>query len=142
MNPRKRILPLPSTNDLLGGRMSRQRSGQLLILRMGNYLSRQMNHKFANGMKIRKGNRNTTTLLLPLKGLEILHQERRGQVKTKVIEHLNGILFHKSRPANKQQTNQSINQSKYTQNRPINKIIPYLYFIHHSHLQSNLLGCV
>jgi hypothetical protein len=28
---------------------------------------------------------------------------KRGQVKTMVVEHFNGILFHKSRPANKQQ---------------------------------------
>jgi hypothetical protein len=42
---------------------------------------------------------------------QILHQERRGQVKTIVMEHFNGILFHKSRPANKQHTNQSIKLS-------------------------------
>ena len=65
-----------------------------------------MNHKLANAMKIWKGNGNTTTLLFSLKGLEILHQERRGQVKTIVMEHFTGILFHKSRPANKQHTNQ------------------------------------
>ena len=35
-----------------------------------------------------------------------LHHERRGQVKTIVMEHFNGILFHKSGPANKQDTNQ------------------------------------
>ena len=33
-------------------------------------------------------------------------RRRRGQVKTTVMEHFNGILFH-----NKQHTNQSINQS-------------------------------
>jgi hypothetical protein len=49
----------------------------------------------ANGMKMLKGNGNTTTLLFSLKGLEILHQERRVQVKTIV----NSILFHKSGPA-------------------------------------------
>jgi hypothetical protein len=70
-----------------------------------------MSHKLANGMKMWKGIVNTTTLLFSLKGLEILHQERIGQVKTIVMEHFNGILFHKSRPANKQHTNQSINQS-------------------------------
>ena len=37
------------------------------------------------------------------KGLEILHQERRGQVNSTVMEHFNSILFHKSGPANKQQ---------------------------------------
>ena len=30
--------------------------------------------------------------------LEIVHQERRGQVKTIVMEHFDGILFHKSGP--------------------------------------------
>ena len=62
-----------------------------------------------NGMKIWEGNGNTTALLFSLKGLEIVHEQRRGQVKTIVMEHLNGILFHKSGPANKQHTNQSIN---------------------------------
>jgi hypothetical protein len=66
-----------------------------------------MNHKLANGMKLWKGNGNTTTLF-SLKILEIVYQERRGQVKTMVLEHLNGILFHKSGPANKQHTNQPI----------------------------------
>ena len=42
-----------------------------------------------------------------LKRLEILHQERREQVKTIVMEHFNGILFHKYGPTNKQNTNQS-----------------------------------
>jgi hypothetical protein len=54
-----------------------------------------------------KGNGLTTKLLFSVKGLEILHQERRGQVKTIVLKHLNGILFHKSGPGNKQHTNQS-----------------------------------
>ena len=67
-----------------------------------------MNHELANGMKMWKGNRNNTTLLFSLKGLEILNQERRGQVNTIVMEHFNSILFHKSAPANKQHTSQSI----------------------------------
>ena len=46
------------------------------------------------------------TLLFSLKGLEILHQERRGQMKTMVMEHFKGILFYKSGPANKQHINQ------------------------------------
>jgi hypothetical protein len=57
----------------------------------------------ANGMKIWEGNGNTTTLVFSLKGLE----ERRGQVKTIVMEHFNGIVFHKSGPADKQHTNES-----------------------------------
>jgi hypothetical protein len=59
-----------------------------------------------------------------LKELEILHQETRGQVNTIdgttvenkgklilaiVVEHFNSSLFHKSGPANKQHTCQSIN---------------------------------
>jgi hypothetical protein len=65
-----------------------------------------VNHKLANGMKMWKGNWNSTTLLFSLKRLEIVHQERRGQVKTIVMEHFNGILFHKSGPADKQHANQ------------------------------------
>jgi hypothetical protein len=78
---------------------------------MGNYPRRRMNHKLFNGKKMWKGNGNTTTLLFSPKRLVILHQERREQLKTMVMEHFNGILFHKSGPANKQHTNQSINQS-------------------------------
>jgi hypothetical protein len=59
-----------------------------------------MNHKLANG--------NTTTLLFSLKGLEILHEERREKVKTMVMEHFNSILYHKCRPADKQHTNHSL----------------------------------
>ena len=59
-------------------------------------------------MKMWKGNGNTITLLFSLKGHEILYHERRGQEKTMVMEHFNKILFHKSGPANKQHTNQSI----------------------------------
>ena len=61
----------------------------------------------ADGMKKCKGNGNTT-LLFSLKGLEILHHERIGQVKIIVMEHFNGILFNKLGPANKQNTNHSI----------------------------------
>jgi hypothetical protein len=49
-----------------------------------------------------KGNRNITTLLFSLKGIGILHQEKRGQVITIAMEHFNIILFHKSGPANKE----------------------------------------
>ena len=71
-----------------------------------------MSHKLANGMKRWKGNLNTTTLLFSLKGLEILNEERRGQVKTIVMEHFNSILFCISGPANQELTNQSsINSS-------------------------------
>jgi hypothetical protein len=67
-----------------------------------------MNHNVANGMKMWKGNGNATTLLFSLERLEILHQERRGQVNTRVVEHINSIPFHKSGPATNQHTNQSI----------------------------------
>ena len=46
-----------------------------------------MSHKSANGIEIWKGNGNTTTLLFSPKGLGILDQERRGLVKTIVMEH-------------------------------------------------------
>ena len=107
INPGIRILPLTSANGLLGGGMSGQKSGQLLVLRMENYTWRRMNYKLTNGMEMWKGTENTTTLLFSLKGLEILHQARRGQVKTIVMEHFNGILFHQPGPANKQHTNHS-----------------------------------
>jgi hypothetical protein len=65
-----------------------------------------MNHKLVNVMKLWKGNGNNTTLLFSLEGLGILHQERRGKVKTIVMEDFNGILFHKFGHGNKQYTNQ------------------------------------
>ena len=65
--------------------------------------------KLANGMKMWKGSGSATTLLFSLKRLEIVNQERRGQVKTIVMEHFNGIFFHKYGPANKQQTNKPTN---------------------------------
>ena len=52
-----------------------------------------------------------TALLFSLKRLEILHQERRGQVGPIVMGHFDSILFQKSEPPKKQPINQSINQS-------------------------------
>jgi hypothetical protein len=46
-----------------------------------------MKHKLFNGMKMWKENGNTITLLLSLKELEFLRQERRGQVKTIMMEN-------------------------------------------------------
>jgi hypothetical protein len=66
-----------------------------------------MNHKLANGIKMWKGNGNITTLLFSLKGFESLHQEKREQVETIVMKCFNGILLHKSGPANRQHTNHS-----------------------------------
>ena len=54
---------------------------------MGNY-PRKMSHKLAKDMEMWKENGNTTTLLFSLKGLDILHEERRGQVKTIVMDLL------------------------------------------------------
>jgi len=62
-------------------------------------------------MNMWKGNGNTTTLLFSLKRHEILHQERRGHVKTMAKEHFNGILFHKYGPANKQHINRPTNNT-------------------------------
>ena len=107
MDPGIRIIPLPSANSLLGGRMSMQKSGQLHVLRIENY-QRRMIYKLANGMNMWEQNGNTTTLLLSLKGLAIL--ERRGQVNTIVMKVFNSILFKKSGHANMQYTYQSINQ--------------------------------
>ena len=59
-------------------------------------------------MNMWKGNDNTTKLLFSPKGLELLQQKRRGQVKTIVMEHFNGILFHKFGPANEQHTSHSL----------------------------------
>jgi hypothetical protein len=58
-----------------------------------------MKYKVAKGMKVWKGDENSTTLF-SVKGLGTLLEERR-KVKTMVIEHFNSILFYKSRPANK-----------------------------------------
>jgi hypothetical protein len=41
-------------------------------------------------------------------GLEILHQEERGQMNTVMIGHFNRILFHKSELAHKHHFYQSI----------------------------------
>ena len=106
MNPGIRIFPLQSVNDL-NGRMSGYRSGKLNVIKMGNYPWRQMNHELPNDMKTWKGNGDSTTLLFSLKGLEILLQARRGEVKTSV-GHFKSILFHKSGLANKQHTYQSV----------------------------------
>ena len=62
MNPRVRIIHLPNAYGLLGGRMGGYRSGQLLVLRMRNYLWRRMYYKLVNGTK---GNGNTTNYYFP-----------------------------------------------------------------------------
>ena len=74
-----------------------------------NRITRRVNGKFSDCLNVWKGNGNTTTLLFSLEGFEILYQERRREMNTTIMEHFNSILFHKSRPANKQRTYQSIN---------------------------------
>ena len=58
-----------------------------------------------------KRKREYYQIIIFLKGLGILHQERRGQVKAIVMDHFNGIFFHKSGSANRQHTNHSISQT-------------------------------
>ena len=67
----------------------------------------ELTKSWPTACKYEKENGNTITILFSLKGLKMLHQERRGKAKTIVMEHFNGILFHKSGPANKQHINQS-----------------------------------
>ena len=65
---------------------------------MENYPWRRINHKLLNCTKVWKGNGDTSTF--SLKGLEILHQEWRWQVKS--------IFLQKPGPANKKNTYQSM----------------------------------
>jgi hypothetical protein len=71
-----------------------------------------MNHKLVNSIQMWNVNGNTTTLLHSLKGFEILHQERREQVNTILMEHFNSIVFHMARHVNNQHTYKSINASE------------------------------
>ena len=66
-----------------------------------------MNQKLANDMKMWKGNGNTITLLFFLKGLKIKFYIKKEE-DTIMWVHFKSILFHKSEPANKQHTNQSM----------------------------------
>ena len=97
-NPGIRILLIPSANGLLGERIevretSCPQDGKLSLKANEPYVRQQ------HAAVERKG--NSTTLLFSLKELEILHQERSGQVNSIVTEHL---YFYKSRLANKQHT--------------------------------------
>ena len=99
-----------------------------------------------------KGNGNTTTLLFSLKRLQILHQERRGQVKTIVSENFNSILSHESGFVNMEQTYQPINQyvlgqriKKYiilnviSGKRKFSTLYPYIFVFRENHYKfSNL----
>ena len=79
------------------------RSGQPLVFRMGNYPWWRNNHKLVNGLKIWKGNGNI--IILPQMNWNFT--SRKGEVNTIMMDY-NNDLFHKSRPANKQHTYQSI----------------------------------
>ena len=103
------MLKNPNKSNLIKEATNIMKTSSNVFVRMGNYPWRRINHKLATSMKIWKGKGSTTTLLFSLKELEILHQERRDQVNTTVMEHFNS----KSRPADKQVTYQSIT--------PINK---------------------
>ena len=96
-----------------------------------------MDHKLAN-----RSDRNTSTLLFSPKRLGILHQGGRGQVKTLVMEHFNGVLFHKCGPANKQHKNHHHHQWRYGRNS--NKIqaikhILYIVFWGLACIQTNII---
>ena len=92
MNP-DRILSLTRANELLGGRRSGQRLGLLLVLRIRNYPWR-MNQNLANGIKMRKGNRNIIFL-----GRSLIFTPRTKRISE---HHSDGTLhFIKSEPDNK-----------------------------------------
>ena len=75
---------------------------------MRNCPWRRMNYKFMN---MWKGNGNSVRLLFSLRGLVILHQERRGQVKTIVMEHFSGNLVHKSGSAELSDFREAVHRS-------------------------------
>jgi hypothetical protein len=102
MYPGIGILPLPSANILLGRRMSEG----ILSLWWETILEGGYTTSWPTAWRCWKENVNTTTLFY-LKVLEILYQERRGQVNTLVMEQFNSILFHNSGSVNKQHTYQS-----------------------------------
>ena len=90
----------------------------IFSLRWENIIEGRWITCFANEMKTWKGNWNTNTFLFSLKGLEILHQGRRGQVNNILMEQFKSILFRYSGAANKQYINQSI---KPIGKRPLRK---------------------
>ena len=95
MNPGIKILPLPSAKYLLGGQMSGQRSGQLLVLRMGNYLRRWMKHNLAFRMKMWERNEKHNALLFSVRVFEIFHQKPKNIISN---QHGDGSLHSCSRP--------------------------------------------
>ena len=99
MNPRIRILSLPSVNGLPGGQMSGQRSGKLFL--------KTDEPQVGQRLKLWKVNGNTTILLFSPEGHTILHKERRGEVIIIVMEYFNGIFFQKFGLAHQQHINQS-----------------------------------
>ena len=107
LNESREKVSLATVNGLLRGQLSRQISGQLLVLWLENYPCGSMSHKSSKSIKIWKGNGDTITLFY-LKGIQISHQVRRRKVNIIVIEHFNNILF---RSPDLQQVYLSINQS-------------------------------
>ena len=70
-----------SGENLLVEKISRKLDEQVKVRETSKLLiPRTVNLKLANGIKMWKGKGNTTSLLFSLKRLEIVHQERRGQI--------------------------------------------------------------
>ena len=95
-----RLLLLPSSSGFLGGWM---RWGQLLVLRIENYLQKLMNPKLTKGMKMWNEKGNSTTLLFYLKGLGILHQERKSEFYNDItIQHVRTFWHAEQQSINKE----------------------------------------
>ena len=109
MNPGTNIPPLRSAKCLLGRRMSGQLSGQLLGILSLKADELQFGQK--NEASERKW--QYYNIFIFLERIDILHNERRGQVNTIAMGDFNRILFHKSGPVNKQHTYQLINSENH-----------------------------
>ena len=82
-----------------------------------------MIHNLANGLKMWKVNGNTTTLLFILNGLDILHQERIGQVHNDGTLQDHSLAQVRTKLPNSIPINQSINPLYgRMQNVSLNKI--------------------
>ena len=94
------------------GKTSTKRSRELLLLRMGNYPWRRINHNLANGTKMKKGNGYTITLwFFPERTEHFTSRKKRTSEN-----HNNGTL--QQQPANKQHTNHSISANRITSPSP------------------------
>ena len=118
--------------------MSKKRSGRLLVLRMVTIL--RMNHRLASGIKILKRNGNTTILLFSLEEIEILHQERRIQVNTMLMECFKSILFHKQHTINQYNVVQTVNlKANYSVIRKLACIAMIVFFLNLSTVAQSFL---